>query len=330
MAALLSVSGLHLTFSVFEGHAHVINGVDLEVNRGERVAIVGESGCGKSVTARIILGLLGGRKTRISGSVRFDGIDLLSLSKRRWRQVRGRRISMIFQDPSAALNPVFTIGDQLSTAILRGGTAGDRKSALAIASDMLLKVAIGDPDRVLASYPFQLSGGLNQRVLISMALVNNPDLVLADEPGTALDVTVQEQTLHLMSELTRDNGAAVLLITHNLGVVREFAERVYVMYAGTVVEAADTATIFKNPLHPYTRALIEAVPRLSGGTLPRGIDGNVPDYIEPPSGCRFHPRCPHAREVCRDPVAMRPVGDGHRVACVLYDPVSSQGLSADG
>jgi peptide/nickel transport system ATP-binding protein len=316
---LLEIANLHLRFRLFEGVAHVLNGVNLAIDRGERVAIVGESGCGKSVTARIILGLLGRRRNvEIEGSVRFDGVELLALEPRGWRAIHGRRMSLIFQDPVAALNPVFTIGDQLTTAMLRGGRCRTRRDAYALARQALQQVAVSDPDRILGSYPFQLSGGLNQRALIVMALVNQPALVVADEPGSALDVTVQEQTLRLMRDLTRQVGAAVLLITHNLGVVRQFADRVYVMYAGAIVEEADVATLFRDPQHPYTRALLAAVPRLTGGELPRAIEGAVPDYTAAPPGCRFHPRCAFARAECRTPPPVVDLGQGHRVACVLH------------
>lgn len=318
MAPLLEVRELHLRFSLFEGLAHVLNGVNLTVERGERVAIVGESGCGKSVTLRIILGLLRSRNARVTGSVRFDGRELVGLSERRWRELRGRQLSMVFQDPIAALNPVFTIEDQMSAVIRRAMKGASRAAVRSRAQDALLQVAVSDPDRVLAAYPFQLSGGLNQRVLIAMALVNGPRLVLADEPGTALDVTVQEQTLRLMRKLVESSGAAVLLITHNLGVVREFAERVYVMYAGSIVEEASVQRLFEAPRHPYTQALLEAVPRLTGRGLPQGIEGAVPDYTAPPPGCRFHTRCQHARAECSEQPPSVETEPGHHVACVLY------------
>lgn len=329
MPDLLEINQLNVQFSVFEGVSRVIEGVSLRVERGEKVAIVGESGCGKSVTARVILGLLQRRNTKITGSVHFDGTELLKLSKRQWKQFRGRRMAMIFQDPAAALNPVFTVGHQLVTVVLRGGQATTRKQAYKLASDMLRKAAIIDPDRVLSSFPFQLSGGLNQRVLIAMALINRPGLVLADEPGTALDVTVQDQTLRLMNDLTQEYGAAVLLITHNLGVVREFAERVYVMYAGNIVEEADVETLFRDPKHPYTQALLRAVPQLSGHNLPVGIDGNIPDYIDPPPGCRFEPRCPHARPACHRAVPMYHLASGSAVRCVLYEGESQEHKTVD-
>jgi peptide/nickel transport system ATP-binding protein len=315
--ALLETSNLHVRFKLFEGVSHVLNGVNLSIERGERVAVVGESGCGKSLTIRAMLGLLQQRNVTIDGNVRFDESELLSLNERSWRTIRGRRISMIFQDPSAALNPTFTVGDQLLKVIIRGGSARGKRQAREIARAALRQVAITDPDRVLHSYPFQLSGGLAQRVLITMALVNKPDLVLADEPGSALDVTVQEQTLRLMRKLGEERGVAVLVITHNLGVVREFAERVYVMYGGSVVEEADVDTLFNAPRHPYTRALLAAVPRLSGESLPQPIEGVVPDYTAAPPGCRFHPRCPHATPACHQSPPIIDLGDGHRVACIL-------------
>ncbi len=315
MPALLEIDRLHLRFRLFEGISHVINGIDLRVERGERVAIVGESGCGKSVTVRLILGLLQQNNVLVEGSIRFDGVDLLQLKRARLREIRGRRICAVFQDPMASLNPTFKVYDQLRTVIQRGEA---RRDAYAVARAALQEVAITDPDRVLGAYPFQLSGGLNQRVLIAMSLVNQPDLILADEPGTALDVTVQEQTLLLMRRLTEQRQSSVLLITHNLGVVREFADRVYVMYAGNIVEQAPTPELFANPRHPYTQALLASVPTLSGERLPEGIDGMVPDYTSPPEGCRFHPRCPAATSVCRRPQPFGTVGENHLVACRLY------------
>ncbi len=317
MQPLLTISNLHLTFNLFEGKAHILNGINLTVGRGERVAIVGESGCGKTVTLRLILGLVRQGNMKVEGNITFDGQDMLYSSQHKLRELRGRRICPIFQDPMASLNPTFTILDQLSTVIRRGDKAKNKKDIYDLATSVLKQVAITDPERVLAAYPFQLSGGLNQRVLIAMALVNRPDLILADEPGTALDVTVQEQTLRLMRQLTEQANSAVLLITHNLGVVREFADRVYVMYAGNIVEEGPTKVIFSSPKHPYTQALMNSVPKLTGGALPQGIDGFVPDYTKPPSGCRFHPRCVHTKEICKQPQLLRDLGQ-QKVACMLY------------
>ena len=317
-APLPDIRALDLGFEMFEGQSRVLRQVALTVRAGERVALVGESGCGKSVLLRAILGLLDRRKRRLNGEIRFEGNDLLRMRESGLRAVRGGRISMIFQDPSSSLNPVFTIGAQLSEVMLRHGTAKTVSAALRLARDALRLVAIDDPDRVLASYPFQLSGGMNQRVMITMALINRPHLVLADEPGTALDVTVQEQTLRLMRRLTTEIGAAVLLVTHNLGVVREFAQRVYVMYAGAIVEHAPVEALFASPRHPYTAALLAAVPRLDGRGLPRPIAGTVPNFLHPPSGCRFRPRCAHAQAACESVPPMLAVGRDHDVACVLH------------
>lgn len=316
MNPLLAVEDLHLRVRRYEGVHHILNGVGFALAAGERMAIVGESGCGKSLTARVLLGLLDRRRMTLSGRVTYAGQDLLTLSERGWRALRGRRMAMIFQDPSTALNPVFTVGDQLRTVIRRGQGVG-RAAAQSQALAMLEAVAIPDPARVLAAFPFQLSGGLAQRVLIAMALVNRPDLIVADEPGTALDVTVQEQTLRLMRRLAEERGAAVILITHNLGVVRRFAERVCVMYGGSIVEQGPVEAIFAHPAHPYTQALLRAVPRLTGGALPEGIDGTVPDYLSPPTGCRFRPRCPQADQSCAAPQPMRPISPGHAAACRL-------------
>lgn len=317
-APLLELSDISLTLRLYGGDAHILNGVDLTIDNGERVALVGESGCGKSLTARLVMGLIEKRGAQASGRLIFDGTDLMDASSATWDEIRGRKITIIFQDPVAALNPVFTIGDQLGTVMLRAGAARSRGEALPLMTKALEAVGIADPGRVLDSYPFQLSGGLNQRVLITMALASRPKLILADEPGTALDVTVQAQTLELMRSLTEAAGTAVLLITHNLGVVRSFAQRVYVMYGGCVVESVDADTLFRDPKHPYTRALIAAVPRLIGGDLPAWLEGNVPDYRNPPDGCRFHPRCPHAQPRCLRPPPVVDLGGGHKVACVLY------------
>lgn len=313
-APLLSVENINVKFKLYEGLAHVLKDVNFEVHPHEHVAVVGESGCGKSVTLRVILGLLDPRRANISGIVRFQGQTLKASD---YPKLRGQDITMIFQDPMASLNPTFTIGDQLRSVLTRAGVSNRAEQDKRL-TEALTNVSITDPERVLAAYPFQLSGGLNQRVLITMALLNRPKLVLADEPGTALDVTVQKQTLELMESLVKEEGAAILLITHNLGVVREFAHRIYVMYAGTVVETGTTEELFAAPKHPYTQALLASVPRLTGAALPEGIDGTVPDYTRPPSGCRFHPRCPHARPECQQEIPVVNLSGTHQVKCILY------------
>ncbi len=268
MTSLLDIQNLKLNFKTVQGQVEVLHGIDININAGEKVALVGESGSGKSVTARIILGLLQElRQARISGEVYFDGRDINTMKPKDCAKLRGTAMSMIFQDPTSSLNPVITIGQQFTEVLRRR----NNKLAQAIcdeqATRMLNDVAIPDAQRVLNAYPFQLSGGMNQRVMIAMALANRPKLLLADEPGTALDVSVQAQTLTLMRELVNDYQTAVLLISHNLGVVREFADRVYVIYQGRIVEDGPTSALFANPKHAYTQALMNAVPRIVGTGL---------------------------------------------------------------
>ena len=277
----LDIRDLALGFKGYTGFTEVLHGISLSVNPGERVALVGESGSGKSVTARIVLGLLQELRTaRIGGSVLFEGRELDRLSKRERHALRGKAMSMIFQDPTSSLNPVFRIGDQFHDVLRRADPRITRDAALERAAAILAEVSVRDAERVLNAFPFQLSGGLNQRVMIAMALANEPALLIADEPGTALDVTVQAQTLQLMRKLVEEHHTAVLFISHNLGVVREFADRVYVIYKGRIVEQGPTRAVFEGPRHPYTRALMAAVPRLTGGGIP-DIEENSPDFGAP-------------------------------------------------
>ena len=266
---VLAIRDLTLGFKGWRGETDVLHGISVTIDPGERVALVGESGSGKSVTARIVLGLLQSlRSARIGGTVEFDGRDLAGMSPAERRHLRGTRMSMIFQDPTSSLNPVYRIGTQFHEVLKRGVPDIGYEAAMARAGEILREVSITEPQRVLGSYPFQLSGGMNQRVMIAMALANEPDLLIADEPGTALDVTVQAQTLDLMRRLVERHDTSVLFISHNLGVVREFADRVYVIYKGRIVEHGPTAALFDDPRHPYTRALMAAVPRLTGGGVP--------------------------------------------------------------
>jgi peptide/nickel transport system ATP-binding protein len=258
----------------------------------------------------------------LQGEIYFKGRDILKMSGGELRQVRGRGISMIFQDPTAALNPVFSIGQQMDAVIQHSpirGKAQSRRDIHRLAVKSLQEVALADPERLLRSYPIQLSGGMRQRVCIGMALSTGPELLIADEPGTSLDVTIQDQVLRLLRTLVEEKNTSVILITHTLGIVREMTDRVYVMYAGNMVEVAATKELFSNPLHPYTIGLMEAVPRLTGGGVSDGIPGRIPNYLTPPPGCRFHPRCPRAMEVCvaEKPASYR-IGDDHEVACFLY------------
>lgn len=285
MTSLLDIQDLRLAFHGRHGLTEVLHGIDMTIRPGERVALVGESGSGKSVTARIVLGLLQeSSAARISGHVCFDGHDMSDLSRRDRARLRGTEMSMIFQDPTSALNPTFTIGRQFTEVLRRRDPRLGRSASIARAVAALDEVAIPHPERVLTAYPFQLSGGMNQRVMIAMALVNTPKLLLADEPGTALDVSVQAQTLRLMRQLVEDHHTAVLFISHNLGVVREFADRIYVIYRGNIVEDGPTAALFADPQHAYTQALIQAVPRITGGGLP-----DMPEH----SDAFFAPRISH-------------------------------------
>lgn len=269
MSNVLDIRDLYLRFRGYVGVTEVLHGISLHIKAGEKVALVGESGSGKSVTARIVLGLLQElQSARIEGGLNFEGTDLNTLSRPAWNALRGTAMSMIFQDPTSSLNPVFTIGTQFAEVLRRRDPKLSDAAAMERASALLNSVSIHDHDRVLRSFPFQLSGGMNQRVVISMALANRPSLLIADEPGTALDVTVQAQTLRLMHELVDQSGTAVFFISHNLGVVREFADRVYVIFRGRIVEQGPTAAIFQNPRHAYTRALMAAVPRITGGGIP--------------------------------------------------------------
>ncbi|MDR3473915.1 MAG: ABC transporter ATP-binding protein [Devosia sp.] len=277
----LDIADLRLAFRSHAGLNEVLHGISLTIQPGETVALVGESGSGKSVTARLILGLLQEQKNaRVSGRISFMGQDLARFSDAERRKLRGTAISMIFQDPTSALNPTFTIGTLFHEVLRRADLKMNYTAALARADDALREVAIAEPRRVLDSYAFQLSGGMNQRVLIAMALANQPQLLIADEPGTALDVTVQAQTLKLMADLVHRHHTSVLFISHNLGVVREVADRVYVIYRGSIVETGPTAALFDAPRHPYTKALLAAVPRLTGGGIPE-IDDDAAAFGAP-------------------------------------------------
>jgi oligopeptide/dipeptide ABC transporter ATP-binding protein len=322
---LLRISNLSVHFRTSAGVVRAVDGAGYDVEYGETLAVVGESGCGKSVTAMAVLGLLPQPPAEIpNGSIRFRGEELLGATPERLRAIRGDRISMIFQEPMTSLNPVFTIGDQIMEGLVlhRGlGTDAARREA----ARLLELVRIPAPEQRLDEYPHQLSGGMRQRVMIAMALACRPELLIADEPTTALDVTVQAQILELLSELQRELGMSIVLITHDLGVVAETAARVVVMYAGTVVERASVLSLFERPRHPYTAGLFLSLPSLEHGEgALRPIEGSVPDPLNLPSGCRFHPRCPFALPVCRerDPVLTpreNPGEPAHESACFYVD-----------
>ncbi|WP_157218401.1 ABC transporter ATP-binding protein [Flavisphingomonas formosensis] len=324
--ALIEVDALSTLFPSGEGDLRAVDGLSFAVQPGETVAIVGESGSGKSVTVMSIMRLLGAA-TRHEGAVRFEGRDLLALSEAEMRKVRGNRIGMIFQEPMTALNPVQTIGSQIAES-LRLHRGLSRRDSRARALEMLSLVGIPAPERRIDEYPHQLSGGMRQRVMIAMALACDPALLIADEPTTALDVTVQAQILDLIREQARKLGAGVILITHDLGVVAELADRVIVVYAGRKVEEGTAAEILDRPRHPYTRGLLEATPRLRGGGGHRAgrmteIPGNVPGLAEILAGCAFEPRCAHAQPCCRiERPPEVPVAQDHLVVCRRAEPVS--------
>jgi len=320
---LLDVKDLNVQFDVFGGRLKVLDGVNFTVQAGEKVGLVGETGCGKTTTMKAILRVLPMPPARVpTGEINFEGQNILRMRPRELQKIRGRGISMIFQDPTAALNPVFSIGQQIG-AVVRSSAAGGRQLSgqevreRAVAP--LREVGLADPERLLDNYPIQLSGGMRQRVCIGMALVTNPRLLIADEPGTSLDVTIQDQVLRLLHDLVERRNTAVILITHSLGMVRERTDRVYVMYAGNMVEVAPTKKLFANPLHPYTQGLMAAVPKLTGGGISAGIPGRMPSYLDPPTGCRFHTRCPHVMDICRrEKPPFYQVSHDHEVACFLY------------
>jgi peptide/nickel transport system ATP-binding protein len=324
---LLSVRDLKTHFYNLDGVTRAVDGVSFDVAPGETIGIVGESGCGKSVTALSIMRLLPPRLGRtIGGEVLFDGEDLLKLPEERMRAIRGNRIAMIFQEPMTSLNPVLSIGHQIAESV-RIHQGKPREEALERAREMLQLVRIPDAERRLGDFPHQFSGGMRQRVMIAMALACNPRLLIADEPTTALDVTIQAQILRLMVELKETTGAAVVLITHDLGVVAETCQRVVVMYAGRKIEEAPVEELFDRPAHPYTRGLMRSIPRISKLVAGRKkrleeIPGIVPNLREPIPGCAFAPRCPHARERCvAEAPPLRPVGATHIAACHYFEEV---------
>lgn len=314
---LLQISGLRVNFHTDKADLKAVEDVSFTVRRGETLGVVGESGCGKSVTFMSILKLIQGRNVVYeSGEINFEGVNTLALSDEELQKIRGRQISVIFQEPMTALNPLYTIGDQIGEA-LRIHHKMIKKAALDKSAEYLEKVKIPNPRDVLMRYPFSLSGGMRQRVMIAMALVTNPMLVIADEPTTALDVTIQAQILDLMKNLQSEIGCSYIFITHDLGVISEMADRVAVMYGGRVCETADTDTLFENPIHPYTRGLIASRPhgRMTEDRL-TVIPGNVPSLNNKPTGCPFHPRCPDAMDCCSQTFPEETtVGEGHTVAC---------------
>ena len=321
---LLRVQGLTTRFFTDEGVSYAVEDVSFEIPRGRTLALVGESGCGKTVTALSILRLVPEPPGRIvAGAISMNGTDLLKLSPPRMREVRGNHIAMVFQEPMTSLNPVFTVGDQIAEAIILHKKVGRREAETQVIA-MLRKVGIPDPESRLREYPHQMSGGMRQRIMIAMALVCGPELVIADEPTTALDVTIQAQILDLLRTLQADFGMSILLITHDLGVVAEIAHHVCVMYAGRIVEKADVLELFDRPLHPYTVGLFRSRPTLERRGPLAAIPGQVPSPLAIPPGCPFHPRCPlsDGRKCATERPPLEPHEGGHAAACRYTDRVA--------
>jgi oligopeptide/dipeptide ABC transporter ATP-binding protein len=318
---LLEVRNLKTYFYTMDGVVPAVDGVDLRMREGETLGLVGESGCGKSVTALSIMRLISPPGKIIEGEIIFNGHNLLALKEEDMYNIRGNKISMIFQEPMTSLNPVFTIGDQIMEAIMIHQGL-DKAAARQRAIEMLRLVGIPNPEQRVDSYPHEMSGGMRQRVMIAMALSCNPQLLIADEPTTALDVTIQAQILELMRSLKERTGLSILLITHDLGVIAEMAQEVAVMYVGRIVEQADVVTLYKAPKHPYTQGLMSSIPTLATGRDQRlnVIKGSVPSLYNLPPGCHFAPRCPFAFEKCRQEMPpLKGIGGAHLVRCWLYE-----------
>ena len=330
MSPLLAVRDLRVSYRTDDGVLRAVDGVSFEVSPGEVVAIVGESGCGKSVTAQTLIGLTRAPNSTITGTVTFDGMDLTAMSDNDFRRVRGEHLAMVFQDPMTSLNPVYRVGDQIAEMI-RAHRDVSKAEALEHAVELLRSVGIPNPERRVRDYPHEFSGGMRQRVMIAMALALEPEVLIADEPTTALDVTIQAQILQLIEELNRTRNLSVVLITHDLGVVAELADRVVVMYAGQVVEDGSLDEIFYNPQHPYTWGLLDSIARLDQprpDRLPQ-IAGHPPSLLNPPSGCRFAPRCAYAVEMCSQPPTLEArIADSTHLDRCRLDPATKRAARA--
>ena len=320
---LLEVKDLTVSFNVYGSISHVLDGIGLTVHKGERVGLVGESGCGKTTTLKAILNVLAKNANIESGEVLFRGKNVFAMKDDELADMRRHGAGMIFQDPSSALNPVFTIEKQFITALKYAyGTKTPKEELHRIAIEALENVMLPDPERIMKSFPFQLSGGMKQRVCIAITIAAGREILLADEPGTSLDVTIQDQILRLINKLVEEKDLSVIMVSHSLGVIRQSTSFVNIMYAGTVVECGNTGDVFDNPKHPYTVALMACLPKLTGEGIAQGIPGRVPDYSQPPKGCRFAPRCPYAKDICSEQKPPRTeVGNGHFVSCFAANEV---------
>ncbi|MCR4429214.1 MAG: ABC transporter ATP-binding protein [Caldiserica bacterium] len=318
---VLWIKDLKVWYRIYGGFLKVIDGIEMKVLLGERVGLVGETGCGKTTTMKAALHLLPPNGKVPNGQIFLDGKDISRISKSELRKIRNSGIAMIFQDPTSALNPVFTVGEQLIEAIANGKEGkSSRQENLKDAVSILEKVLMPDPQRIMRNFPFQLSGGMRQRVCIAMALSRAKKLLIADEPTTSLDVTIQAQILDLIQKIVVENNLSLILITHSLGIARQMTDRIYVMYAGTIVETAPTSVFYEEPLHPYTKGLFDSVPRLTGEGFADGIPGRIPNYLNPPLGCRFQPRCGKSLPICsqkRPPLLE--ISKDHWVSCFLYE-----------
>lgn len=316
---ILEMKDLKLWYKVYKGYSKVLDGVNLSVHKGEKVGIVGEAGCGKTTTVKSILNVIPRHQYVMpEGEIFYKGKDILKMNPKEMNQIRSGEISMIYQEPANALNPVFTIGQQMMDVVYysKQGKGKNKAEQKEMVLQAIRDVFIPDPERIFDYYPNQLSGGMKQRICIAMAIMTQRDMMIADEPGTALDVTIQDQVHKTLNRLVEERNMSLIMITHSLGVARELTDSIHVMYAGTVVESAKTAEVFKKTLHPYTAGLMEAVPRLGGGGIQSGIYGAIPDYQYPPAGCRFAPRCSRVTEQCKNcKPKLKDVGGGHKVAC---------------
>lgn len=337
---LLEIKDLYVNFERYAGKAEVLNGINLYINPSEKVGLVGESGCGKSLTVKTIMDLLPKKRIEVQGSIKYKGKEILRLNKSSRRKILGKEVVMIFQDPMASLNPVFKVGKQMeenlwwnyfidakpSSFLKRKFDKKKKKILRDIIIKTLNEVRIPDAERILNSYPFQLSGGMRQRILIAMALASEPNLLIADEPGTALDVTTQKQIITLLNDLVDKKDLAILMITHNLGLIRETTHRVYIMYGGNIVESAKTETLFNNPLHPYTNGLLSSVPKLTAEGIGEGIEGTVPNYLNISDNCRFEPRCKYSTKRCKEELPeMIEIEPEHYVAC--FNPIKKDDIN---